>query len=166
MQFSTDPKVIGPGSWFILHWGAWVAREDHEIDFFIKMLYTVINNFPCGDCKKHALEFITKDGPENYKNWTYNGEKLGMFYYLNKLHNWPNSRLGKRIISFDEAYNAFANNLTGFCSEGCGHEEENVSSPVSTFTPVAESPPPESRRSYQFVPRIVRNPSVTYTKII
>lgn len=128
MKYSTDPKVIGPGTWFTLQTAAWNARTKEEIKFFIKMLRATVDTFPCGDCRKHAQQYLAQNSPESdkYANFEYEGKKLGMFLYMVEFHNWPNKRLGKPIVSFTEAYNAHNTGDMGFCAEGCAEDNEQT----------------------------------------
>ena len=125
MQFSTKPEVIGPGTWYTLHIMSWEARTPEEIKCFIKFLRATINKFPCGDCRNHAQGYLKMNPPDDHK-YIYKGQDLSMFHYINQFHNYPNKRLGKRIVTFQEAFDAMTSENTGFCEEGCEEDGNEV----------------------------------------
>lgn len=131
-NFSTKPSSIGHGAWLVIHRMAWNARTDETKRFFCVVLRDLINNFPCGDCKGHATNYISTNIPESYFDFRFTNSKLGfnkedlsMFKYTVDFHNTVNKRLDKPTISLENVISAFINNQTGFCSEGCEHDDDN-----------------------------------------
>ena len=121
LKYSTDPRVIGPGTWFSMTIDGYAANDDTTIKVWIQNFYNKLKFFPCGDCTKHWEEYATKNPPDQakYVNYTYQGRRLGMLLYIVEFHNAVNVRLGKRTYTFADVLNSLDNGDTGFCDEGC-----------------------------------------------
>jgi len=106
-----NPEVWGPAMWFSLHNGA--ARYPNNpspiwrerMKSFIQGLPVML---PCQDCSDHANAFI-----ESRIKFIDNivGNKQNLFTFFWEFHNSVNKRLGKRIVSFQEAYNIYHDNV-------------------------------------------------------
>lgn len=62
---------------------------------FPQVVYAVVNNFYCEDCKQHARQFLAKNPiPNDAYDW---------FAWMVKWQNAVNHRTGKHIYTIDEA---------------------------------------------------------------
>ena len=115
---SSDPKVIGPGTWFVIHKMAIDATTREKCLQYIDMVLIIVRDFPCGDCSRHGLKFIKTHPPENYIDiFNQKGNRIGMFEWSRVFHNTTNKALNKPILTFDEAWNLYDESV---CQEGCG----------------------------------------------
>ncbi len=97
-----DDKDWMRGYWIILHLLAeFVDKNTAKGPSFIAIIIYVGNNFPCETCRPHFINYITKNKPDEQKSYS---------YYFWEFHNAVNSRLGKKLYSFDE-YKKNINNL-------------------------------------------------------
>lgn len=93
-ELSDRIKTEGPRLWRSLHAFAfnWNGNEEEARRFLLDFS----NNIPCGDCRKHWLEFLEQypidlSSTEAFFNWTV------------KLHNVVNARLEKKQYSLEQA---------------------------------------------------------------
>lgn len=101
----SDPIIIGPGTWSIIHKFAIKIKNKKECYQYIEMITKIIENFSCGDCSKHGMEYIKKYPLENYINISSKyGKWIGMFEWSHKFHNKVNSILNKPLMSFEDAW--------------------------------------------------------------
>lgn len=120
IESQTNPKIIGPGTWRIIHTQArnvsLIPIENPEQiskaeDDFIKLLKSICADFGCPVCRVHCGEYIQNNPPESAKGLlTLIGDKkieIGMFRWTWEFHNVVNKRLGKTIMSFENAYKIF-----------------------------------------------------------
>ena len=98
-----SPDYIGPGIWYMLHSLAIDSETNNDYDFFVKLLTKTVNNLGCKYCKKHGLEYLSRNNP-NLIN-----KNLTPSQYINKFHNTVNIRLGKPIYSLDKSREMFKN---------------------------------------------------------
>lgn len=114
--FPSCPKYSGPGMWFLLNITALNVNKDPTGEkYFIQMLRNLAHNHPCGDCRNHMKEYMAKHRPEDWQ-----GRPNGLFQYMVEFHNAVNQRLGKPIMSYDQAYTMYtANLIDGVCTGGC-----------------------------------------------
>jgi hypothetical protein len=98
--------------WNKIHNKAYNAKSDSSKKDFMKYMKKLYHKIPCPDCKGHMKSFMKN---EDIKNYYYmsdnNGEPNGMFMWSWKLHNDVNSRIAKRIVTYDEAINSYKNNI-------------------------------------------------------
>lgn len=155
MQFPTDPKVIGPGVWYMLTVSAYKAQTPELIKAWIDFFYTAQENFTCGDCKEHWGDFIRKNPPTQniYTDFKYNGKLLGMLYYIVEFHNAVNIRLGKPTYTFSQVIKSFETNDLGYCAEGCADHTDHVNN--ANHTTQTNNSRPKSTASYVQHPRMV-----------
>lgn len=89
---SLDIAVIGPGLWNAIHHTAAICdlRDDGKA-FFTHWIVTFVRSLPCERCRKHALEHIKGNPPDqedSYSIWAW------------KMHNKVNEFLGKKKFPF------------------------------------------------------------------
>jgi hypothetical protein len=127
----SDPRYIGPGSWFVIHTTARYADTIQKKRDFSGFMKRFCEEFRCKECSGHCQKYI-KDHPiEPYFNLrSPHGEEIGCFKWTWKFHNAVNNRLGKPIVDFQTAYDMYfewkgSNNV---CSSNCAREEEVVPS--------------------------------------
>lgn len=107
-SFPSNPEKIGPGIWFYLQLKSRHSNDDSSIQEFLRDFELIIQNFPCMKCRKHMLEYVRDHNPNSYVSYTYNNQRLGMFRYIWEFHNTVNSRLGKPLISWEDALRMFS----------------------------------------------------------
>lgn len=125
IKFPSNPDYSGPGLWFVIHLTAIYATTPQSISDYIRQIKLMINNHPCGDCRKHATKYLTIDPPENYVDMKRNDTMIGMFVWSWQFHNVVNTRLDKPIIDFDTAYNMYQSSNIPSCHESCGKNNNN-----------------------------------------
>ena len=120
---STDPKYIGPGTWNVIHRNAFRSRTHAQQLEFIDFMKEVCKGFPCVVCQGHCSEYIRNHPMEDYLDISVdiNGDKLelGLFVWTWKFHNAVNARIKKPIMSWDTAYNLYADTESLVCSKNC-----------------------------------------------
>ena len=157
----TDPKYVGPGTWMLIHTRARLATtRDLQLDF-INFMKDTCSGFPCTVCKGHCTTYIQNHPLEEYLDILVDvhGEKhmLGMFVWSWRFHNAVNARIKKPIMSWDTAYNLYAESSSLVCSKSCmatAHTPDEAQAPaepthkprtthVKTFarTPAPHVPP-------------------------
>ncbi len=102
-----NPEVWGPAMWFSLHNGAARYPERpspfwrERMKFFILGIPVMV---PCENCSNHAAAYIEQ-------KWSVLDDVVGcknnLFLFFWEMHNYVNERLGKRMVSFDEAYKTY-----------------------------------------------------------
>lgn len=123
----SDPKYFGPGAWFVMHVVALDATTIAKKRSFCNMIDTVVPKIQCTKCKGHATEHVKKYPPRKSKVYTRHGRDVSMFRWSWVFHNSVNVRLGKSIMSFQEAYDTYMNPKE-VCDD-CGEEDDSGNSP-------------------------------------
>lgn len=103
----TDPKIFGPGIWFVLHTEAVRCTDDKKKEEFIKLVNSLHENFRCEKCKLHFGKFIDRHPLKSYWSIYKNKVDVGFFKWTWELHNEVNVYLKKSTVSFDEAYDYY-----------------------------------------------------------
>ena len=181
-QDITDPKYIGPGTWFIIHKKAFAAQTRSEQEKFIVFMNDTCTNFGCKKCSGHCLIYISKHPMEEYLGVDVILDKslggdasssskesspapqrvmLGMFLWTWKFHNTINALLNKPLMSWDTALNLFSPGNSLVCSSSCeeaiGVESSSKAAVVSS-NPLPSSNP--SIRSAKITPATVQLPTL------
>lgn len=127
MDSYNDKDNIGIGSWFIIHTTAMKAKSHANKILFQELMKILEKNFPCHYCREHMKKFMEKEPLKNYNNKCYKDidKDAGYFYWSWKLHNEVNKRLGKKLVSFHDAYNYFSNLEENVCYN-CGGINKNL----------------------------------------
>lgn len=120
----SNPRVIGPGVWWLIHALCGKAVKTGEKEDFI-MAYLLIkfirDNFPCKNCREHIQIFCEKNPIENFK---YGEEKeydsKGLFHWSYLLHSNANSYTGKENEDYDDVLQYF---LEDNVCQDCGEDE-------------------------------------------
>ena len=118
-----NPTVFGPGTWFAIHVYARAADTPQKIKEYILYLRLIVNTLPCGICREHANDYLSKSPPENFidvKNKE--GRLIGMFLHSWMFHNIVNVRLGKAPIKFETAWNMYSDKSNAICTKDCGND--------------------------------------------
>lgn len=126
-KFPSDPKIIGPGIWFIIHSTGKKAINDETKRQFIDLMNMLRKEFPCEKCRGHIDEYMTKNPIEEYYNLKGdNDEEIGMFKWSWMFHNAVNTRIGKPYVDWETAYNMFSDSGIMVCSRDCGEPDLNT----------------------------------------
>lgn len=141
----SDPKVVGPGVWWLVHTYAKDSIDTQKIKKFIDFMNFLRENFSCKNCRKHINQYMDLhpfDDLKNLKNQE--GRLIGMFKWSWLFHNAVNTRIGKPYIEWETAVNMFYNE-TEVCSKNC--EEAGDSNVNEIKEEIKELPDNRDRRS-------------------
>lgn len=120
---TTDPKYVGPGAWNTIHRMAFNAQNSTSQFAFISFMKETCHGFPCTVCRGHCTDYIKNYPMEDYLNTMVEmgSQKLslGMFIWSWRFHNAVNARLKKPMMSWDTAYNLYAEKDGLVCSKEC-----------------------------------------------
>jgi hypothetical protein len=108
--------IWGAALWKYMHFAAANYPERpsetqiHEMKSWLECLATTI---PCDNCAKHFRAYMDK-----YKSQMYNicSSKDTLFKFLVDIHNKVNERLGKPIVSYEDAYKLYDNKKCDSCT--------------------------------------------------
>lgn len=121
----SDPKVVGPGVWWLIHTYAKEAINSPTIEKFIEFMNFLRENFSCKNCRKHINEYMeTHPFNDLIKLKNSEGKLIGMFKWAWLFHNAVNTRIHKPYVEWETAVDMFYNE-TEVCSKNC--EEVNIS---------------------------------------
>ena len=121
----TNPGYIGPGVWYMIHFTAKKAGETGYTGKtkFVSLMSDLRENFPCLTCRKHIGEYI--DSHPFDAMWVRNHpgtqKDIGLFLWSVEFHNTVNKRLGKPVLTEDQAFDLYYNENNTLCSLDCGH---------------------------------------------
>lgn len=102
MTSTVDPTVWGPGEWNWIHTNALQVCTLNAAYYFASRLRQRCNSLPCQNCRQHAMSYLSSNPPEQ---WAVQfNDDTAMFRYTVEMHNYVNRRLGKPIISMDQAH--------------------------------------------------------------
>jgi hypothetical protein len=108
-KLPSDPKIIGPGTWFTIHTMAMACGDIEACTYFIQFVKVIIDSFPCNQCRLHALKFLQENPPEEYiDEFNDLGEQIGMFKWTWVFHNNANKLTGKPLLSYSEAWRLYS----------------------------------------------------------
>jgi hypothetical protein len=102
-----SPDVFGPPFWFTLHNGAakYPTNPNKIVQKKMKdFIIAIPVMLPCLKCKDHSISYI-ESNLESLDDIVSSREKL--FNFFVDFHNYVNKRYGKKIYSYDEAYNLY-----------------------------------------------------------
>jgi len=122
-QKISNPKVFGPGIWYLQHVKARDATTDEKKKQFIIDMKFVCQNLPCNECRGHCQTYMKSNPPENFLNIKENGIDIGLFKWVWAFHNSVNSRLKKPIVDWNTAKKMYFEE-SEVCMEECGGEPE------------------------------------------
>ena len=102
-----DPSVFGPPLWFSLHNASAYYPEKASPLHAERMKHIILGIpvlIPCETCKEHATNYI-----EQHKHNLMDicKTKKELFKFFVDFHNFVNKRLGKKVISYEEAHNLY-----------------------------------------------------------
>lgn len=131
----SDPKVVGPGVWWLIHTYARDSIDEQKVNKFIEFMNFLRENFACKNCRKHINQYMTLhpfDDLKQLKNQE--GRLIGMFKWAWLFHNAVNTRIGKSYIEWETAVNMFYHD-TEVCSKNC----EEADTPSEKITELPKS---------------------------
>ncbi len=104
----TNPAIVGPGGWILLHIMAKNANTAESKIAFIDFMQVLSYNFPCKKCRTHIQAYLRDHPFEPYMNLiNENGEDLGMFKWSWIFHNTVNERLNKDYVDWETAWDMY-----------------------------------------------------------
>lgn len=113
-----DPKIVGPGVWWVIHSLAKQAIDPKSITRFIDFMNFLRDNFSCKNCRKHIQEYMKLHPFNDFIGLEDNGRKIGMFKWAWLFHNAVNTRIGKPYVEWETAFDMFYNEIE-ICSLNC-----------------------------------------------
>ena len=119
---SANPKHIGPGYWANWHTTSLKAKDSSTKALVAKNIVFAIDNFPCQECKKDFIKYIKAN---SLKSAVQSKDPLSMFKWTVNSHNYVNQKLGKTILHWTEAKDAWEGKQ-GLCFENCGLSEDEI----------------------------------------
>lgn len=102
MKFAS-PSIWGPRFWFVFHIATTVfptKPSNHVSSAFFKFILSIPLLLPCVECRDHSMVFLTKNfatAKEAVQS------RMGVFKFFVDFHNSVNERLGKKVMSLEEA---------------------------------------------------------------
>lgn len=119
----TDPTIIGPIIWNLLHKQSYNAQTPEKERRFITLMEDICYDFPCKACRGHCTEYIKNHPMLDYAGSMTEGKRLGLFIWTWKFHNAVNARLKKPIMSWSTALSLYGEEPK-ICSAACLMSEE------------------------------------------
>lgn len=144
----SDPTVIGPGTWYVLHTMAANVSSLNDLHEAIKSFSVLIDNFKCMNCRGHAQKYKSEHnlvGVIHCKHKDHvGGIEMCLFKWSVDFHNFVNARLNKPIVNYLDAYPYYKDSQYDVCESDCGHHDDTatvaasrvVSAPSITRGPV------------------------------
>lgn len=93
------------GIWFCLHLFSINCDTQEMKNSFINFVNILVSNFKCEKCKVHFRDYLNKNplDESNLFKWTW------------EFHNKVNKFLGKKLPTYDDAYQYYNNAEVGMC---------------------------------------------------
>lgn len=126
---SKSPKYVGPGYWTAWHLKSLHCKTFKEKSELSRQIMLDIKFFPCEKCRTDATRYVkeNKINPAIRSN-----DEMSMFKWLHKFHNYVNKKIGKKVLSYEDALKEWI--VNGVCmDEDCvesiknGGEENKIS---------------------------------------
>lgn len=99
---SPELRFLSPGIWHAIHE---TSLKDPSLSAMLIKYYSL--NFFCDHCRGHMNEHIQKNPIDRYRG--------SLFHWTVDFHNSVNKRLGKKIMTYEEALSIYSREG----SEGC-----------------------------------------------
>lgn len=93
-------KIWGPSCWYLFHGLASKVKEEDFEKIKLSLWTNIVeicNNLPCPDCRKHAMDTISKTNKQNILK-----SKRNLELFLFDFHNMVNTRKGYKILTIQE----------------------------------------------------------------
>jgi hypothetical protein len=103
-------KYTGPGLWAAMHSMAGKCNDEADKICFVKYVRLLIDTMGCIWCRDHAREYVSENPLR--ASWDH------LFKWSVVFHNSVNSRLGKRIVSLEDAVKMYIGE-DGICTADC-----------------------------------------------
>jgi hypothetical protein len=93
-------KIWGPSCWYLFHGLASKVKEEDFEKIKLSLWTNIVeicNNLPCPDCRKHAMDTISRTNKQNILKC-----KRNLELFLFDFHNIVNARKGYKILTIEE----------------------------------------------------------------
>ena len=114
----SNPKYIGPGYWASWHIKTLLTDNKEKKSEVARMISIDIENFPCLECKNHAIEYVKN---HSLKPAVEDPDPYSLFKWTVNFHNEVNMRLGYPMIDWSQAKKMWSKE--SFCLEDCGENQ-------------------------------------------
>ena len=108
----------GPGYWAVMHIDSFNAKTYESKIVTANMIARLVTKFPCLQCRRHATEYTSHNPLIHAVN---DHDALSLFRWVWKFHNTVNKRIGKPVITFEEAVRKWGDESLCFEND-CGDE--------------------------------------------
>lgn len=122
------PNTFGPILWDEYGEDAAECNTMEEQKYFCKRIRRRQKTLRCHTCSEDFGKIIEANPPEDYI-WvrTTHGQEYGMLFWLWKVHNLVNQKLGKPMFEWEMCYTRFTTEMVVPCmKENCGSEHNTV----------------------------------------
>ena len=110
-----NPSVyLGPGYWASMHISSFKAKDYNTKCEVARHIARDISTFPCLKCRRHGTEYSRL---HPFIKAISDPDELSLFRWVWEFHNTVNERIGKEIVSFEEAVMRWGNQEQ--CKENC-----------------------------------------------
>lgn len=105
-----NPKVWGPSLWLFLHISSvnYTPTTPEKIEMCVEFVKSLPYMLPCDNCSEHAKQYV-KENSEKLVEICSSRERLFNFYV--DMHNYVNARHGKRVFTYEEAWNMYSSGV-------------------------------------------------------
>lgn len=118
---SSNPKYIGPGYWASWHLKTLKTDTREKKAEVSRSIVVDISNFPCLECREDSINYV-KNFP--LINAVKSKDPLSLFKWTVDFHNHVNLKLGKSVLNWREASEAWQEE--NICFENCGVPDEKI----------------------------------------
>lgn len=119
----SDPKRVGPGTWYMFMLMSANAKTRGERVAVCNHIRLFCEFFKCSECSGHCKKYIEENNPEE----TICSER-GLFDWVVTFMNAVNYRLGKPAYDKDTLYRMVTEKGLNVCTSDCGggHQEKKT----------------------------------------
>ena len=105
-----NPNVWGASLWLFIHISSvnYIPSSREQIIQCMAFIRSLPYMLPCANCSEHAKQFVSDHDSQLDKICS---SKKSLFEFFVDFHNYVNNQLGKRLFSYEEAWNMYSNGV-------------------------------------------------------